>query len=109
MGHKWKNLDEAFGDLEQQVTEVTRGVITVLWRAILERTPQYSGQMVHSWTYSIGAPVAVDRPVFESLKGGPSWEGYKPNIAVAEGYNRGADRLFKLGDRGVPDQRRTLC
>lgn len=100
MSHKWVGLGEAFEHLEQRCTNVARGVITVLWRGILERTPQFSGGLVESWTYSVGAPRFVDRTTAkDEVVESPKWAGYKPNILKAELHNLNADTTFKLGDK----------
>lgn len=99
MSHSWRDLDRAFHALEERCTDVARGVITVLWEGVLERTPQYTGGMVESWTYSIGVPKAVDRSQDPDASTVPRWAGYRPNIEKANAHNLGADAGFKMGDR----------
>lgn len=111
---RWGNFDEAFEELEQALTNVARGVTVSAWKSILNRTPQWSGALAASWTYSIGVPQIVDRshlvtqptasdPLDNEEEGWVHWEGLQyagasPAIQLAKDASLGADAGFKLGD-----------
>lgn len=104
---RWENLDEAFAELEAELTLTVRGMSVVLWNSILQKTPQFFGRLVASWTYSLNVPETVDRssatwngqyvPVDEH-QSGASWAGNLPAIIAANSFNLGKDTAFKLGD-----------
>lgn len=114
MPSAWKGLDEAFAELEAELTDVARGLTVRIWSGILSKTPQYEGRMAASWSYSIGAPEYVDRSHLVSpdpfgqgdfthlgyYKDGvvPLYKGAPAAIAVSNSANAGRDKAFKLGD-----------
>lgn len=55
------DLDRAFDELSDELGQVARGMSVELWNMVLARTPQFAGRMAASWTYSLNAPVFVDR------------------------------------------------
>lgn len=58
---EWENLDEAFAELERDLTAVARGITIEAWNLVLKQTPQFYGRAAASWTYSINEPVFMDR------------------------------------------------
>lgn len=102
----WEGLDEAFDALTRECEQVVRGITVEAWNAVLRQTPQYYGRAVASWTYTIGRPVFVDRSgeivpdeVAEDDDSFPVRSKGDPTaIGVANSFNIGADRVFKLGD-----------
>lgn len=105
---QWNNLDEAFADLEQECTDVVRGLTVFLWNSILTKTPQYFGGMAASWTYTYSASNAKDRS--NSVKREAGWRegsmfgppdlkyrGHPVAIAIANAASAGKDSEFKLG------------
>jgi hypothetical protein len=104
----WENLDVAFDELEQELTEVARGLTVRAFDSLLSRTPQFLGQMVASWTYSLNTPRfenrwqlayaaqlerVEERDSFQGL-----WKGHPVAISIANAANAGNDAAFKLGD-----------
>lgn len=57
----WENLDDAFGDLERECSEIVRGLSIEAWNFTLQQTPQFEGRLVASWSYSLNQPHYVDR------------------------------------------------
>lgn len=109
----WRGLDDAFDELEAALGNVARGITVSAWKSILHRTPQWSGSLAASWTYSIGVPQIVDRSHLvthptpqedhDEVDGWINWEGVQhagaaPAIQVARDASLGADTGFKLGD-----------
>lgn len=105
----WDNLDEAFASLEQEITDVVRGLSVVLFQQVVLRTPQYLGRMAASYTYSLNAPVYVDRSFLfgDEIEGQfqskpwitkPSSKGGVKAVNLASLYNQGKPDRFKLGD-----------
>lgn len=99
---EWTNLDQAFAALEEDCARIIRGISISMWKSILRYTPQYSGGMAASWSYSIGAPVYADRSDQVSISGDampyiPHKKGDPEAIEVAN--RQGVSRSpFKLGD-----------
>ena len=50
MAKNWTGLDQAFAELEAEVTEVIRGITVEIFKHTLEMSPQYFGRYVSSWT-----------------------------------------------------------
>ena len=115
MSVEWANLDVAFDALEAEVGRIAKGVTVSLWKDILKRTPQYTGEMAASWTYSIGTPVYVDRgdkvesvervtrigadgEEFDGFSSYGLWRGHQKAIGVANKYSAGKEDAYKLGD-----------
>jgi alkanesulfonate monooxygenase SsuD/methylene tetrahydromethanopterin reductase-like flavin-dependent oxidoreductase (luciferase family) len=98
---KWEGLDEAFAALEAECTAVARGITVSAWKATLRETPQWSGAMAASWTYSINAPVFMDRSSqVPKLPYSRTYQkGDHPAVAVAAHASAGREMAFKLGDR----------
>lgn len=103
----WDNLDAAFAHLEREVEDVVRGITVETWHGILNRTPQYLGRMVASYTYSLNAPVTVDRSHaievpdtedHDELSSFVRSRGHVEAINTANLYNLGNDLRFRLGD-----------
>jgi hypothetical protein len=110
----WKGLDDEFARIERELTATARGVTVSLWKDILKRTPQWSGAMAASWTYSIGSPVTVSRDHLvdqpddvtgedqedgeDTLLFGPKQKGHIEAILIANQASAGAELRFKLGD-----------
>jgi len=109
----WDNLDAAFDAFENECAEVVRGVTVQVWNGVLSKTPQFEGRMAASWSYSVGSPNYVDRSNmvdhdtsklaahrFSDLGSFLGlYRGHPIAIGVANAANRGADRVFKLGDQ----------
>lgn len=111
MADAWVGLDQAFAELEAELTDVARGLTVRVFNGILSKTPQYLGRMAASWTYSIGAPEFVDRStlVGNHIEKSPSGfidygaftgfaRGNPIAIGIANTANVGRDKAFKLGD-----------
>jgi hypothetical protein len=99
---EWLNLDEAFASLEAECAQVIRGMSISMWKAILRYTPQFSGGMAASWSYSIGAPVYADRSDQVSVSGDampPIFHRKGDPEAIAVANSQGVSRApFKLGE-----------
>lgn len=104
---QWDNLDAAFEQLEADLTNVARGLAVRAWDALLARTPQFYGRMTASWTFSLNSPVFVDRSdaawaeQTDKIDEGPFAglrQGHPVAIELANFYNAGRDKAFKLGD-----------
>ncbi len=111
MPDQWVGLDAAFAELEAECAEITRGLTVKLWQGILERTPQFAGRAVASWTYSLNAPEFIDRSDhvnwqylvdighrdkngdFNGLR-----KGHLAAISIANAESAYKDVNFKLGD-----------
>lgn len=104
-------LDQAFLELENQITDAIRGLSVVAWNRTLEQTPQFFGRAVASWTYSVGAPVFVDRSAaaMKLVSYNPRHyndddefagrsKGDREAIGIANAANLGHDSDFRLGD-----------
>lgn len=124
LAFEWEanSFEDAFDELEDDVTNVIRGLSVDMWYGIVHRTPQAFGRMVVSWTYSLNRPLFVDRshqaPPFsthtirnwvrnedgsteylDTTFEAPAFhKGSLPAIRIANAINAGADELFKLGD-----------
>ena len=105
------SFEKAFDELEAELEAAARGITVLAWDSILARTPQYTGAMAASWTYSIGNPIEIDRShaineeeigareingrwVTSSPKGKGDFEA----IEVSNVFNIGNDSAFRLGD-----------
>lgn len=106
---QWQNLDKAFAGLEEEVTDIVRGITVEAFQQILLRTPQYYGRMVVSYTYSIGRPIFVDRSfVYGKFNSDGQWEPHSWAKVVFKGhlkavkngsfFNVGREMSFRLGD-----------
>lgn len=112
---RWEGLDEALGELERELTDVTRGMTVHLFYSILARTPQYYGGMAASWSYNYNGR-AYDRsnliPARAAEARATLWDQVLPDskaepavrrrgdgwaINLAESANAGEDSLFRLG------------
>jgi hypothetical protein len=105
------DFEAAFAALEQECTEVIRGLSVELWNRVLDQTPQFFGGAAASWTYSFGSPVFVDRShmieerqdvVFRnSREAGRGFsglhKGHPDAIEIANFMNRGKEQGFRLG------------
>jgi hypothetical protein len=120
------SFEDAFDELEADVTNIVRGLSVDMWHGIVNRTPQSRGRMVVSWSYSLNTPKFEDRskqaPPYE-MKMVRVWsreegrfkfldeaydgvnylasafqKGSEPAIRIVNAINAGADELFKLGD-----------
>ena len=111
------DLDDAFADLERELSEVARGLSVFMWDTVLKQTPQWAGRMAASWTYSLGSPVFVDRSktmdenatghptlhqtAFSPVTGEEGFDGRKKGdpeaIGIANFASLGADTAFRLG------------
>lgn len=108
----WDDLDGAFEALEAELTPVVRGLAVEIWNDILRWTPQFYGRMAASWTFNLNSPVFVDRSEEVSPEGlnqdrtrhnkfGEFMglrRGAPTAINIAQLFNVGNDRNFKLGD-----------
>jgi hypothetical protein len=99
----WRGLDEEFARIEAELAATARGITVSVWKGILSRTPQWSGSMAASWTYSIGTPRTVDRSQLFKIAWAPGSvapykKGSSDAILVANESSHGADSTFKLGD-----------
>lgn len=109
---EWDGFEEAFAELEHEVTDIVRGMTVFTWNGILTKTPQFAGGMAASWSYSLNAPQFYDRSdeidpetigARELATGqwrsvNPVRRGHPAAIDIANRANAGADRAFKLGD-----------
>lgn len=105
---RWRDLDRAFALIEQELSDVARGMSVEIWNGVLAKTPQYFGRMAASWTYSIGSPQFYDRSIEAAAVNmvplqqfGPPkglWRGHPDAVAIANSHSRGADKAFRLGD-----------
>jgi hypothetical protein len=105
---RWLDLDKAFALIEQELSDVARGITVEIWNGVLAKTPQYFGRMVASWTYSIGSPEFYDRSTEAAAMNmvplqqfGPPkglWRGHPDAVAIANTHSTGADKAFRLGD-----------
>jgi hypothetical protein len=110
---KWEtdSFDAAFDELEKELVNVTRGLFVEIFYGILQRTPQWQGRMVASWTFSLRTPHYVDRSHDPSLISSgeihlddkhefqPYQKGSQPAIQVALANSQFRDQDFKrLGD-----------
>lgn len=109
---KWdtRSLNKAFKELEDELTAIVRGMTVKVWDSILIKTPQFSGGMAASWTYSLNAPQFYDRSdqlngigrgVIESgryVAVAPRYRGHREAMVVANANSAGAEVNFKLGD-----------
>lgn len=106
---EWENLDEAFAELEQECTEVARGISVLLWQSILTKTPQRFGGMTASWSYTYSASNFRDRSQQvkpEELAADNMWRtdyysikyrGHPNAIMIANAASAGRDTEFRLG------------
>lgn len=95
---EWDDLDAAFEALETECSEVVRGIAVEAWNRVLEQTPQLLGRLVASWSFTLNAPIAVDRSFAAELDTPePLAKGDPAAIDTANFYNRGADDGFRLG------------
>lgn len=105
---EWENFDAAFDELEKELTDVARGLTVRTWDSILSRTPQFLGQMVASYSYSINGPAFENRwqlamaANLEKLEQDEPftglWRGHPVAIGIANAANAGRDAAFRLGD-----------
>lgn len=103
MASNWIGLDEAFAELEQECTEIVRGITVEIFNHTLHMSPQYFGRYVSSWTYKVGSPDFWTNPEFnyfiEDTGGIPIGRKGDPEaIFSAVLHNAGREREFKLGD-----------
>lgn len=107
----WDNLDDAFGDLEKECTDIVRGLLVQTWTHILARTPQYYGGFAASWTWTYSPSNFKDRSnllphgdrpsrTLEAIFANPldlrrKGDGYA--VTIANNASRGKDAEFKLG------------
>lgn len=110
---EWEDLDEAFTQLEAELSLVVRGMSFELWHSILIKTPQYLGRMAASWSYSLNTPLYVDRSdqidtgaidSDESLRHRETglfaglYRGHPAAIKIANRESAGKADSFRLGD-----------
>lgn len=102
---EWDDLDKAFNLLAAEMESTIRGLTVEVWNQILNRTPQYYGRAVVSYTYSLNGPIAVDRSYLVEPKNEDEFDATKPKskghmeaINLANFYNRDRDMAFRLGD-----------
>lgn len=113
---EWDNLDAAFEALEDECSAIVRGITVEAWNNVLKETPQFYGRLAASWTYSINAPVFVDRSQSVKMSLGldtPAayatdpdegdvftglWKGHPEAIGIANMASFGKESTFRLGD-----------
>jgi hypothetical protein len=100
---RWRGLDEEFARVEAELAATARGITVSVWKGVLSRTPQWSGALAASWTYSIGSPSVVDRSGLFKVEWQPGatapyQKGSHDAIQAANEASKGADTPFKLGD-----------
>lgn len=100
---QWENLDEAFADLEQECTEIVRGLTIQSWNFVLSETPQWFGRMAASWSYSLDFPVYADRSDQVPSDDGEGGEdilrkGHPAAISIANAASVLPMTSFALGD-----------
>lgn len=108
----WEDFDKAFDELEEECTEIIRGLTVRLWNSILSKSPQYHGRFVASWSYQLNLPDPQDRSDSVDPEGNKIasyfyddmgafqglYRGHPIAIAVANQASNGRDKQFKLGD-----------
>jgi len=102
MASNWIGLDEAFAELEQECTEIVRGITVEIFNHTLHMSPQYFGRYVSSWTYKVGSPDLWMNPTFDFFiedTGGEriKRKGDREAIDAAVQHNAGRELEFKLG------------
>lgn len=55
------DFEAAFAELEKECADIVRGISVEAFKRVLYQTPQFFGRAVSSWSYSLNAPVFVDR------------------------------------------------
>lgn len=102
----WEGLDEAIDRLvQEQIEPVLRGLSVELWNDNLERTPQFFGRLVASWSYTVGEPLFTDRSDLITFvkdaeapgKTRARQKGDPEGISIANLNSRGKDLGFRLG------------
>jgi hypothetical protein len=58
---QWEGLDQAFAALEEECEAIVRGIAIEAWNYVLRQTPQFFGDAVASWSFSVVTPKFVDR------------------------------------------------
>lgn len=112
-----KNVDELLAQITQWEKDITamvegvgRGLSIVMFRGVVERSAQYSGDFAANWKYSVGqpdlsfeagllgepTPVTGDYGIAES--GSNRFEGSRQAIEKARELNAGRPEQFKLGE-----------
>lgn len=100
-----KNNDKWLGEVTEEIGHVAKGLTVTALDYILKNSPQYSGDFVANWNFSINTPddTFIQAKLVDTDK---SWKGevepFKlgdyPAIAEARNRNRGKDKGYKLGD-----------
>lgn len=102
-------IDQWERDVNAMVEGVARGLSIELFRGVVERSAQYSGDFAANWKYSIGSPDYSFKPdVFGSgvvvgqygrisRSPGNRLEGHGEAVAYANSQNRGRSSNYKLG------------
>jgi hypothetical protein len=103
MAKNWTGLDQAFAELEAEVTEIVRGITVEIFNHTLHMSPQRFGKYVSSWTYDVGAPRPWSNPQFDYItedKGEVALKrkGDREAIDAAVAHNAGHEMQYKLGD-----------
>lgn len=99
---KWENLDGAFAELEQEVTDIVRGITIESFHFLLRTSPQYYGRFVANWNYSLNTQNTSVNSAFQ------------PKVAYWKTDEMNAQSIYKKGDEeaityamqnnaGVPD------
>lgn len=98
-----RQWDEWMAAVEQEVADVANGITVELFNKILEFSPQFSGDFVGNWKYSINkVDVSFESlPFLDAQPAGrlePFHCGSMPAIIYARQMNKGKDHGYKLGD-----------
>lgn len=111
---KWDHLGDlvrALDELEDECERIIRGLTVSIWNGILLKTPQFLGRTAASWTYSLDAPVFVDRSDVMEGELAPASERYDPADPGSDEYvmaryrgHRTAITYANMQSLGVPDK-----
>lgn len=81
-------LDAELLRVEAEVTNVFRGYCVAVYHRILLETPQWSGNAVSNWNFSVGVPdYTVDNTLLDETEGGSSL--YQGLLRHVEGASKG--------------------
>lgn len=101
MDNNLKWLEEA----KEELADTARGLAVTALNYILEHSPQYSGDFVANWNFSINNPDTTfkEAGIIDTdeawLSGtSPLHRGEPRAIALAKSRNKGKDNGYKLGD-----------
>lgn len=96
-----QHVDSWVEKVKEETAQVARGLAAEAFQLILQNSPQYSGDFVGNWQFSVNAinttftklNLLDQDPIRE-----PFGAGSKPGITYAQVMNKGRDEYIKLGD-----------